>query len=375
MEQSRRAFLKRAAGGVVTAAVAGPVLLAGEEVPPEYHPAMHWRKLEGNRVECTLCPRVCRVADLERGFCGVRENRSGTYYTLVYDRICSCNVDPIEKKPLFHHLPKSLALSIATAGCNMACKFCQNWNISQFRPEQVHHVPVTAQKLVDAAKQSGCASIAYTYNEPVVFYEQMHDSAVVARKNGLGAVAISNGYIRPEPLKQLAPHMTAYKVDLKAFTDEFYRKTCRGTLKPVLDTLVLIKSLDLWTEIVVLIVPTLNDKPEETQQMTAWIKKELGPDVPVHFTRFQPTYLMKNLPPTPVSTLERCRKIALDAGINYVYLGNVTPHEAEHTYCPTCRTVLVERVGFLVRRNVLKAGACPKCGRKIPGVWALPAKP
>ena len=374
MEQSRRRFLKAAAGGVAASLSARSALFAGEEVPDGYHRAMHWRALAGKRVQCTLCPRQCRVADRERGFCGVRENRGGTYYTLVYNKVCSSNVDPIEKKPLFHFLPGSKALSIATAGCNFACKFCQNWNISQFRPEQVHHVPVTSASLVALARRWGARSIAYTYSEPTISYELMHDSAAAARRAGLGAVAISNGYISPEALKQLAPHMTAYKVDLKAFTDDFYRKICRGTLKPVLDTLVLLKEIGLWSEIVVLIIPTLNDGTDEIKKMCAWIVKELGPDVPVHFSRFHPTYLLKNLPPTPVSTLERCRRIARDAGINYVYIGNVPGHEAESTYCPGCGTTLIKRWGFLVVRNSLKDGACPRCGRKIPGVWSLPAK-
>jgi len=375
MQQSRRVFLRTAAGGVAASTLAGPTLLAGEEVPADWRVAMHWKKLDGKRVQCTLCPRLCRVADRERGFCGARENRGGTYYTLVHNKVCSSNVDPIEKKPLFHYLPKSRALSIATAGCNMACKFCQNWNISQFRPEQVKHMPVTPQRLVRMAQQWKAESIAYTYSEPIIFYELMHDTSVVARQQGLGAVAISNGYITADALKQLAPHLTAYKVDLKAFTEKFYRTVCRGTLKPVLDTLVLLKSLGLWCEIVVLIIPTLNDTPDETKRMCAWIVKELGADVPVHFTRFHPTYLMKNLPPTPVKTIERCRKIAQDAGIHYVYVGNVPGHAGEHTYCPGCGTVLIKRWGFHVLANALKAGACPKCGRKVPGVWALPAKP
>jgi len=369
---TRRRFLLCTAAGGAAAALKGPGLFAAEPVPADWREVMHYAKLPGGRIVCETCPNMCQVDPGERGTCGVHENRDGTYYTLVYNKVCTTNLDPVEKKPLFHYLPGSKTLSIATAGCNMACKFCQNWNISQARPEDVKHVAVTPAGLVDVSRRAKAASIACTYSEPTVFYELMHDTSVAARKAGLGSVVISNGYISAKALKRLAPHLTAYKVDLKAFTEQFYRDVCEGKLQPVLDTLLLLKELKLWTEIVVLIIPTLNDGPDEIRKMTAWIRKELGPDVPVHFTRFHPTYRMKNLPPTPVKTLERCRTIGLDAGLHHVYLGNVPGHEGEHTYCPGCGRLLIKRVGFFVLKNDLKAGACPKCGRKIAGVWSLP---
>jgi pyruvate formate lyase activating enzyme len=333
------------------------------------HEAKHWEKAEENRVKCVLCPRECVVADAERGSCGVRENQGGNYQTLVYGAVCSANVDPIEKKPLFHYLPGTTAFSVATAGCNMECKFCQNWQISQFRPEQVDSTLVPPETLAAACKARGCPTIAYTYSEPVVFYEYMHDSAALARKQGVGSVMISNGYIQEKPLRELCRQLTGVKIDFKAFSEKFYAGWCAGELKPVLATLETLKDIGIWFELVILIIPTLNDSPGETKRMCAWVVKQLGPDVPMHFTRFHPTYRVTNLPQTPVSVLERCRKIALDAGVRYAYAGNVPMHEGENTYCHSCHEELIRRVGFEVARVGLKDGKCPKCGTAIPGVW------
>jgi pyruvate formate lyase activating enzyme len=333
------------------------------------HPALHWEPLPENKVKCTLCPRGCEVADVERGYCGVRENQGGQYQTLVYGAVCSANVDPIEKKPLFHYLPGTDAFSIATAGCNIECKFCQNWEISQYRPEQIESVLVTPAELVKTCKARRAPTIAYTYSEPVVFYEYVHDVAAAGRQQGVGSVMISNGYIQEQPLRQLCKQLTGVKIDLKAFTDKFYQEMCAGELKPVLATLEVLKSTGIWFELVVLIVPTLNDSPDEIKQMAEWVVKHLGPDVPMHFTRFHPTYRVTNLPQTPVSTLEACRKTALDAGVRYVYAGNVPGHPGENTYCHGCRKQLVRRVGFQVVSNEIKDGKCPQCGAAIPGVW------
>ncbi len=316
-----------------------------------------------------LCPRECHVAELERGYCGVRENVRGEYQTLVYGALCSANVDPIEKKPLFHFRPGTKAFSIATAGCNMECKFCQNWRISQFRPEQVESTPVTPARLVAACQSSGCPTIAYTYSEPVIFYEYMHDTAKLARESGIGSVMISNGYIQEAPLRQLCHHLSAVKIDFKAFTQKFYADSCDGELKPVLATLETLKDIGIWFEMVVLIIPTLNDSAAEIREMSEWVVAHLGPDVPMHFTRFHPTYRVTNLPSTPVKTIERCRQIALDAGVRYVYAGNVPMHPGENTYCHGCGHDLIRRIGFRVAANNMKAGHCPKCGTKIPGVW------
>jgi pyruvate formate lyase activating enzyme len=334
------------------------------------HEALFWEPLSENRVKCQLCPRACEVADVERGYCGVRENQGGRYQTLVYGALCSANVDPIEKKPLFHYLPDTQAFSIATAGCNMECKFCQNWQISQFRPEQVESVLVKPDELVRTCQSRRCPTIAYTYSEPVIFYEYMHAVARLGRAQGVGSVMISNGYIQEKPLRELCRHLTAVKIDFKAFTEKFYAETCAGELKPVLSTLETLKDIGIWFELVILIVPTLNDSPDEIKQKSEWVLTHLGPDVPMHFTRFHPTYRITNLPQTPVSTLESCRKLALETGVHYVYAGNVLMHPGENTYCHHCQNELIRRVGFQVTSNRIAGGQCPKCGTRIPGVWS-----
>jgi pyruvate formate lyase activating enzyme len=334
------------------------------------HEAMHYKKLEEGRIECELCPRGCKVALKERGYCGVRENKGGTYNTLVYGRACSINVDPIEKKPLFHFLPGAQALSIATAGCNIECKFCQNWEISQFRPEQVQSFDFPPEAVVAQAAEKKIQAIAFTYTEPVVFYEYMSDTAKLAKEKGVRSVMISNGYIKEKPMSDLCKHLSAVKIDLKAFTEKFYAQTCSGHLQPVLDTLKLLKKENMWFELVVLIIPTLNDTPGEMTEMCTWVYSELGPDVPIHFSRFHPTYKIKNLPPTPVSTLTRARDIALSAGLNYAYVGNVPAHEGESTYCPNCKRAVVGRIGYTILNIDIKDGKCIHCGRKIAGIWS-----
>jgi pyruvate formate lyase activating enzyme len=334
------------------------------------HDALWFDKLPDKAVQCRLCPRECTVADVERGYCGVRENQGGEYKTLVYGALCSTNVDPIEKKPFFHYLPGTQALSVATAGCNFECKFCQNWRISQYRPEQVESVLVPPADLVKAAKARGVPTLAYTYSEPVVFYEYMHDAAALGRQDGLGSVVVSNGYIREPALRELVRHVTAVKVDLKAFTEKFYAEQCAGKLAPVLKTLEVLADAGIHTEIVVLVLPTLNDSAEEIGAMARWIVKTMGPDVPLHFSRFHPMYRVNNLPSTPIGTLDRARKVSMDAGLNYVYVGNVPMHEGESTWCPKCHKVVIKRVGFNVDPSGLKDGACASCGRKIAGVWS-----
>ncbi len=334
------------------------------------HPAMFWEKLPEKQIKCLLCPRECQISDVERGYCGVRENRGGEYQTLVYGAVCSANVDPIEKKPLFHYLPGTPAFSIATVGCNIECKFCQNWQISQFRPEQVNSTLIEPERLVAACKARRAPTIAYTYSEPVIFYEYMHDAAALAREAGIGSVMISNGYIQEKPLRQLCRHLTGVKIDFKAFSEKFYKETCAGELAPVLATLEILKDIGIWFELVILVVPTLNDSPDEIRGMSEWVVKHLGPDVPMHFTRFHPTYRITNLPKTPVSTLDRSRKIAIDAGVHYVYVGNVPMHPGENTYCHNCKNELIRRVGFRISANRIADGKCPKCATAIPGVWS-----
>jgi len=331
--------------------------------------ARYYEKLDHKKIKCVLCPRECLIDDQERGYCGVRENRNGTYYTLVYSNPCSAHIDPIEKKPLFHFLPGSLAFSIATVGCNIMCKFCQNWQISQVRPEQIKTYTMTPETIARIARERNSASIAYTYTEPVIFAEYMYDCAVEGRKKNVKSVMISNGYIKKEPMKDLCKVLDAVKIDLKAYTEKFYKDLCAGELKPVLDTLVLLKTEGMWTEIVYLIIPTLNDKEKELKDMCKWIYRELGPDVPIHFSRFYPQYMIKNLPPTPLKTLETARNIALEEGLNYAYIGNISPHEGENTYCHKCGKPVIKRMGYTIVDSQIKNGQCSFCKSKIPGVW------
>jgi pyruvate formate lyase activating enzyme len=351
--------------------VAGRSNLAGPKLEGvARHAAMFWESLPDKKVKCVLCPRECEVADVERGYCGVRENQGGEYQTLVYGALCSANVDPIEKKPLFHYLPGTTALSIATAGCNVECKFCQNWQISQFRPEQVDSYLISPERLIEVCRTENSPTVAHTYSEPVIFYEYMHDSAELGRKRGVGSVMISNGYIQEEPLKELCRYLTGVKIDLKAFTETFYKEQCNGELKPVLSTLETLRDIGIWFELVVLIIPTLNDSAEEIRRMSRWVVEHLGPNVPMHFTRFHPTYRVTNLPRTPISTLDRCRQIAIESGVHYVYAGNVPMHPGENTYCHKCRHEVIRRAGFNIVANRLKDGKCPECSTVIPGVWS-----
>ncbi len=344
--------------------------VAGELDPNTYHKAEFYKQHEAREIECELCPRKCLVGDKERGYCGVRENISGEYYSLVYGNPCSANIDPIEKKPLFHFLPGTNAFSIATAGCNLNCKFCQNWQISQFRPEQIRSFKMTPNDVAQTAVDQNCKSIAYTYSEPVIFYEYMKDCAITGNENNINSVMISAGYIEKEPLEKLLPHLAAVKIDLKSFREKYYDDICNSKLKPVLDTLVAIRESGKWLEIVYLMVPTLNDSGAEITDLCNWILKELGPDVPIHFTRFHPQYLLKDLPPTPIESLEAAYKIAKDAGINYPYVGNVYGHYGEDTYCPGCNKAVIKRSGFHINENSIENGACKKCGHTIPGIWS-----
>jgi pyruvate formate lyase activating enzyme len=332
--------------------------------------ARYYDRLPDREIKCRLCPRFCQLGDKERGFCGVRENQNGKYYTMVYGQIASYNLDPIEKKPLFHFLPGAMAFSLATAGCNVACKFCQNWEISQMRPEQVQSRYLPPEAVVETAVHYNCPIVAYTYSEPVIFYEFMYDTSLEARKKGLHNAVITNGFINPEPLAELIKVVEAIKIDLKAFNQDFYTNYVRGQLQPVLDSIKQIASSKVWLEIVYLVIPTLNDKPEEIRQMARWLKTEIGPDYPLHFSRFQPMYLIKNLPPTPISTLERLRDIALEEGLHYVYLGNVPGHPGENTYCPNCGQVVIERYGYTIKKNSLSGNKCRHCHQTIPGVWS-----
>ncbi len=371
----RKGFLKQGGKALCLLAIGNASLFARNFpalAEDEYYvrPARMWKKLAGKAVECGLCPNGCQLDEGERGLCRVRKNIKGSLYTLVYSRIASAHVDPIEKKPMFHFLPGSTAYSIATAGCNMSCKFCQNWELSQANPEELDSIRITPEDLPRRAISSGAKVIAFTYNEPTVQFEYILDSSIEARKRGIRPIIISNGYIRPEAGKALAGGLDGIKIDLKAFTEKFYGSVCGGSLRAVLDNLTAIYGIVKWLELVVLVIPTLNDSPAEIRRMTAWVKKNLSPDVPMHFTRFRAMYKIQNLPPTPVSTLERCRAIAREQGIRYPYIGNVTGHRWEQTYCHSCDKLIIKRSGFFHVENHIRNGSCPYCGTRIPGVWA-----
>ncbi len=332
--------------------------------------ARYYKKLPDREIECLLCPRLCRLGDKERGYCGVRENDGGIYYTLVYGKACTMNVDPIEKKPFFHFLPRTKSLSIATAGCNVNCKFCQNWQISQVRPEQVRHFDLPPTAVVNAALKFDCPSISYTYTEPIVFFEYMYDTSIEARRHKIKNCVVTGGHISPEPLLDLTKVVEAIKIDLKAYSEEFYKTYVRGELKPVLEAIKIVRQSQVWLELVYLVIPQLNDDMEQIRAMCRWIRKEVGPDIPLHFSRFHPMYLIKNLPPTPVSTLEKARNVAREEGLNYVYIGNVPGHMGEHTYCPRCQNLIIRRLGFDVEKIELENGKCRFCQNPIPGIWA-----
>jgi len=334
--------------------------------------ARFYEKLPGSRVRCDVCPRRCVIEDGERGYCRTRENRGGTLYSLVYGRVAARHVDPIEKKPFFHVVPGSLAYSIATAGCNMRCTFCQNFELSQARPEELRSVSMSPRDVASEARDTGSSVVAFTYNEPTVFTEYARDCAAQAKATGLGSVVVSNGFINSEPLKQLGEVIVAYKVDLKSFSQSFYRDITGGDKGPVLETIRTLKTLGIWTEIVHLTIPTLNDSDENFNEMGDWLMSEIGPDIPVHFTRFRPIYRLTNLPVTPVETLERARELLMAKGLRYVYVGNVPGHPGESTYCPRCGERIIERgLGYTVGKIAMRNGTCAACGTAIAGVWSL----
>lgn len=322
------------------------------------------------KVQCSLCSHRCLISEGRRGLCAVRENRGGILYTLVYDRIIARNIDPIEKKPLFHFLPSSRSYSIATPGCNFRCLHCQNADISQLPREFGGVIPseyVSPKEIVDAALASGCASISYTYTEPTIYFELAHDTAILASKAGLKNVFVTNGYITAEALKKIRPYLHAANIDLKGFTDDFYRRVCGARLGPVLDAIRLYKEYGIWIEITTLVIPGHNDKEEELRRIAEFVGS-VGEDIPWHVTRFHPTYQLNDSPRTPLETLRQAREIGLAAGLKYVYEGNI-PGEGEDTFCWSCKKMLVKRTGFFVEQNLVKSGKCPYCGVAIAGVW------
>ncbi|WP_461208291.1 AmmeMemoRadiSam system radical SAM enzyme [Desulfocurvus sp. DL9XJH121] len=331
-----------------------------------------WKPLPEGRVQCRLCNHFCVLADGERGTCGVRVNRGGTLMTLVHDRIAALNVDPVEKKPLFHFLPGTRTLSFAAMGCNLGCDFCQNHSLSQ--PPRDGHEPMgqaaSPMDLVDAARRHGCASVSYTYSEPTVFFELMEDTALLARDAGLKNIMVSNGFMSPECLERLGPLMDAANIDLKGFSEEFYRDHCQARLQPVLDNLMRIREAGWWLEVTTLVIPGLNDSDKELTAIAEFIARDLGAEVPWHVSRFHPDFRQTRIPPTPVATLERAWDIGREAGLSFVYTGNVPGHDGESTSCPGCGEMVLPRRGFTLAGRPPEGGSCPHCGRVLAGVWA-----
>ncbi len=324
---------------------------------------------KGDEVQCRICPNRCILQPGDRSICRSKVNIGGKLYSLVYGNPCSVNIDPIEKKPLNHFFPRTLIFSIATTGCNFRCLNCQNWEISQRKPEELRHHELFPEQVVEKAKTGRIPSIAYTYSEPITFYEYMYDTARLARGSGLKNVLVSNGYINSGPLRELCKYLDGANVNLKSFDDRIYRSLNGGRLDPVLKTFRNLHEQGVWFEMTTLVVPTYVDKPEMIKRMCGWILKELGPDYPLHFLRFFPKYKLTRLPATPIRTLEKLREIALGEGLHYVYLGNVPGHEGCHTYCHKCRKILIERKGYLITQFNLENSRCKFCNTAIPGRW------
>lgn len=334
-------------------------------------PTHYWEKLPNGRVQCHLCPNHCRLAEGQRGACFVRACLDGEVVLTTYGRSSGFCIDPMEKKPLNHFLPGTPVFSFGTAGCNLTCKFCQNWSISKSRETDTLGEEATPEAITEAALRTGCRSIAFTYNDPVIFMEYAVAIARVCRPRGINTVAVTAGYMCEEPRRAFYEHMDAANVDLKAFSDEFYRQICGASLQNILDTLVYIKhQTHTWLEITTLLIPGANDSDEELDAMTRWIRRELGADVPLHFTAFHPDYKMLDRPPTPPETLTRARSIAMRNGLHYVYTGNVHDEEGGSTYCPSCRQRVIGRDWYEITAwNLDARGHCRACGAAIPGVF------
>jgi len=320
-------------------------------------------------VQCELCPKGCVIAPGQSGECRIRVNRDGVLRAVTYGHPCSVHVDPVEKKPLFHFLPGTGILSLATVGCNLHCKNCQNWEISQENPENAAAYRLPPEEIPALARRERCPSVAYTYTEPLVYYEYTLEGCIACRREGIRSALVTAGYINREPMERLCRVVDAANIDLKGFTEEFYRDVCGATLQPVLDTLVLAKSMGVLVEVTNLVIPTLNDSEGQIRPLCRWIARNLGRETPLHFSRFHPQYRMRNLPPTPAAALDRAREVALSEGLQFVYIGNILRPDGEDTFCPGCRKPLVERRGFQILQNRIREGRCPDCGAKIYGIW------
>lgn len=335
------------------------------------HPARLWKKLDGKKVRCGLCSHFCIIEKDSSGKCGVRQNIDGELLTLAYDKVAAVNIDPVEKKPLYHFLPGTRTFSIGTQGCNLGCDFCQNASLSQ-PPRangKVDGHRATPQSIVANAIEYDAKSISYTYSEPTVFFELMQDTAELAHSRGLKNILVSNGFQSPECISELDGLIDAANIDLKAFSEDFYKNTCEARLAPVLENIKRMHALGWWIEITTLIIPTLNDSPEEFKKIAEFIARELGSETPWHISRFHPDYKRQNIGPTPVETLKAARKAGFEAGLKYIYIGNITGEEYSGTYCPDCGAEVISRNGFSIRNKGLEKGTCKACGSLLAGIY------
>ncbi len=340
--------------------------IGGSVVPTRY-----WHRLEDGRIQCDLCPRFCKLREGQRGLCYVRAREGDRIVLTTYGRSSGFAIDPIEKKPLNHFLPGTPVLSFGTAGCNLACRYCQNWDISKAKEFDVLADEASPERIAQVADELGCRSVAFTYNDPVIFMEYADDVADACHERGIKAVAVTAGYITPEPRREFFAHLDAANIDLKGFSEEFYKRLCAGHLDPVLDTIeYACTETDVWVELTTLLIPGANDDDDEIDRMTTWIVEHVGPDVPLHFTAFHPDFRMLDTPPTPPDTLSHAREIALANGLRYVYTGNVYDPEGQTTTCHRCGATLIGRVGYEITRWGLDDhGRCVACGEELPGVF------
>lgn len=348
------------------------VFLTAGRIPGDsgqVHPARHWQKMENNSVQCLLCPRRCVLKEGQVGYCRVRKNFGGQLASLVYGRPVAANVDPVEKKPLYHFLPGTRTFSLATVGCSMRCLFCQNWDISQAEPSDFKAEYIPPDRIVQSAWEKTCPSISYTYSEPAVFFEYLYDISALARKSALRNVMVTSGHINPGPLAELCSVLDAANVDLKGFSDLSYRRMANTRLAPILEAVMVLRRKGVWLELGYLVIPSINDSREEISSLCRWVADSLGADVPLHFLRFFPQHKLSHLPPTPPASLDTAYALARRHGLNYVYIGNIPGHRANHTYCHKCGKLLIERRGYFIERNLMQDGRCPHCGQRIPGVW------
>lgn len=320
-------------------------------------------------VQCDLCPKSCIIKPGESGDCRIRVNLDGKLCAVTYGFPSAAHIDPVEKKPVNHFLPGTTIFSIATVGCNLHCKNCQNWEISQCNPEDATAVSLPPERIPAQARQYDCRAVAYTYTEPAVYYEYALDSCIRVREAGLKNVLVTAAYLNEKPWRELCRYVDAATIDVKALSDKFYREICNATLKPILNCLVVAKSMGVLVEMSNLLIPTLNDSDKDIEALCRWIRENMGKETPLHFLRFFPRYQMRHLPPTPASTLERARRIAAASGLNYVYIGNLLVEDAQNTRCPSCHKLLIQRAGYVIVQNLVSEGKCPACRAEIYGIW------